>query len=201
MNKQKVWFITGASKGMGLEITKAVLNNGDKVIVTSRNTGTLLEKIIDYTGNLLPIKLDITKEKDVENAISKGIAKFGGIDVVVNNVGYNLLGNIEELSDTEFRETMNVNVFTMANIIRKLLPHLRKQNSGPIINTTSMMGYMSDPGNISYSASKYAVSGNGTPPNYHQQKKTTFYNLHTKLSDLNTLIKKYSLKFVLSFSN
>jgi short-subunit dehydrogenase len=159
MNKQKVWFITGASKGMGLEITKAVLNNGDKVIATSRNTGTLLEKNVEYKDNLLPIKLDITKEKDVENAISKGIEKFGQIDVVVNNAGYNLLGNIEELSDTEFKETMNVNVFAMANIIRKVLPHLRKQKSGHIINITSMMGYMSYPANGSYSASKFAVIG------------------------------------------
>lgn len=159
MSTQKVWFITGASKGMGLEITKTVLNNGGKVIATSRNTDTLLEKIVDYKDSLLPVKLDITKEKDVENAISKGIEKFGQIDVVVNNAGYNLLGNIEELSDTELRETMNVNVFAMANIIRKVLPHLRKQKSGHIINTSSMMGYMGFAGNGSYNASKFAVIG------------------------------------------
>ncbi|MCL6216944.1 SDR family NAD(P)-dependent oxidoreductase [Zunongwangia pacifica] len=159
MSKQKVWLITGASKGMGLEITKAVLNNGGKVIATSRNTETLLEKIVDYKDHLLPVKLDITKEKEVENAISKGIEKFGQIDVVVNNAGYNLLGNIEELSDTEFRKTMSVNVFAMASIIRKVLPHLRKQKSGHIINTSSMMGYMGYAGNGSYNASKFAVIG------------------------------------------
>lgn len=159
MNTQKVWFITGASKGMGLEITKAVLSNGGKVIATSRNTETLLEKIADYKGNLLPVKLDITKEHDVEEAIYKGIEKFGQIDVVVNNAGYNLLGNIEELSDTEFRETMNVNVFALANIIRTVLPHLRRQKSGHIINTSSMMGYMGYAGNGSYNASKFAVIG------------------------------------------
>ncbi|WP_276166436.1 SDR family NAD(P)-dependent oxidoreductase [Zobellia alginiliquefaciens] len=159
MSKQKVWFITGASKGMGLEITKAVLSNGGKVIATSRNTDTLLEKIEEQEGNLLPIKLDITNEKDVENAISKGIDEFGQIDVVVNNAGYNLLGNIEEISDAEFRKTMDVNVFAMTNIIRNVLPHLRKQKSGHIINTASMMGYMSYPANGSYSASKYAVIG------------------------------------------
>lgn len=159
MSKQRVWLITGASKGMGLEITKAVLNNGGKVIATSRNTDTLLEKIVDYRDSLLPVKLDISEEKDVKKAISKGIEKFGQIDVVVNNAGYNLLGNIEELSDAEFRKTINVNVFAMANIIRNVLPHLRKQNSGHIINTASMMGYLSYPGNGSYSASKYAVIG------------------------------------------
>ncbi|MDR7128012.1 NAD(P)-dependent dehydrogenase (short-subunit alcohol dehydrogenase family) [Algoriphagus sp. 4150] len=159
MNKEKVWFITGASKGMGLEITKAVLNNGGKVIATSRNKDTFLEKIMGFNGNLLPVMLDITNEKDVEDAISKGIETFGQIDVLVNNAGYNLLGNIEELSDTEFRKTMNVNVFAMASIIRKVLPHLRRQKSGHIINTASMMGYMGYAGNGSYNASKFAVIG------------------------------------------
>lgn len=159
MSEQKVWFITGASKGMGLEITKAVLNNGDRVIATSRNVDTLLEKIDGHKDHILPMALDITDEKAVEDAISKGIAWFGRIDVVVNNAGYNLLGNIEELSATEFRQTMNVNVFAMAHIIRKVLPYLRRQGSGHIINTSSMMGYMSYPGNGSYSASKFAVIG------------------------------------------
>ncbi|RBN49300.1 SDR family NAD(P)-dependent oxidoreductase [Flavobacterium psychrolimnae] len=159
MRTEKVWLITGASKGMGLEITKAVLSNGDKVIAMSRNTDTLLEKIQEHKGNLLPIKLDITNEKEVKNAILLGIENFGKIDVIVNNAGYNLLGNIEELSDDEFRKTMDVNVFAIANIVRNVLPHLRKQNSGHIINTASMMGYMSYSGNGSYSASKYAVIG------------------------------------------
>lgn len=159
MDRHKVWFITGASKGMGFEITKAVLSNGDKVVATSRNTEKLIEKIEEHEGNFLPIKLDITDEKDVKNAISKGIDKFGQIDVVVNNAGYNLLGNIEEISDAEFRKTMDVNVFAMTHIIRNVLPHLRKQKSGHIINTASMMGYMSYPANGSYSASKYAVIG------------------------------------------
>ncbi|MFV1448504.1 SDR family NAD(P)-dependent oxidoreductase [Maribacter sp. HS] len=159
MCKQKVWFITGASKGMGLEITKAVLRNGDKVIATSRNTDTLIGKIEENEGNLLPIKLDITNEKEVKKAIIKGIDELGHIDVVVNNAGYNLLGNIEELSDAEFRKTMDVNVFAMTHIIRNVLPHLRNQKSGHIINIASMMGYMSYPANGSYSASKYAVIG------------------------------------------
>lgn len=156
---QKVWFITKASKGMGLEITKAVLSNGDKVIATSRDTDTLSEEFEEHESDLLLIKLDITNENDVEYAISKGIDYFGQIDVVVNNAGYNLLGNIEEISDAEFRKTMDVNVFALTHIIRKVLPHFRKQQSGHIINTTSMMGYMSYPGNGSYSATKYAVIG------------------------------------------
>ncbi len=159
MSTQKVWLITGASKGMGLEITKAVLESGGKVIATSRSIDLLLEKIVDHKDNLLPVELDITNEKDIQNTISNGIEKFGRIDVVVNNAGYNLLGNIEELSDSEFRQTMAVNVFAMAHIIRNVLPHLRWQKSGHIINTSSMMGYMGYAGNGSYNASKYAVIG------------------------------------------
>lgn len=159
MTTQKVWFITGASKGMGLEITKAVLNNGDKVIATSRSTDSLLENLGDDDENLMPLELDITNEQELKNVISKSIEEFGRIDVVVNNAGYNLLGNMEELSDAEFRETMDVNVFGMTNVIRHILPHLRRQRSGHIINTSSMMGYMSYPGNGSYSACKFAVIG------------------------------------------
>lgn len=159
MGTQKVWFITGASKGMGLEITKAALGQGDMVVATSRDTETLLTKIEEHKANLLALRLDITNEKAVENVILKGLDTFGRIDVVVNNAGYNLLGNMEEISDAEFKKTMDVNVFAMANIIRNVLPHLRKQQSGYIINIASMMGYMSYPGNGSYSASKYAVIG------------------------------------------
>lgn len=159
MSKQKVWFITGASKGMGLEVAKAVLANGGKVIATSRNLDEQIANIGEASENFLPLKVDITNEEEVKLAIEKGIETFGEIDVVLNNAGYNLLGNIEELSDSEFRQTMDVNVFGMTNVIRHILPHLRKQKSGHIINTSSMMGYMSYPANGSYSASKFAVIG------------------------------------------
>lgn len=159
MSKQKVWFITGASKGMGLEVAKTVLANGGKVIATSRNSDELVTNPGEASAHLLPLKMDITNEAEVKSAIEKGIETFGQIDVVVNNAGYNLLGNIEELSDAEFRQTMDVNVFGMANVIRNVLPHLRKNKSGHIINTSSMMGYMSYPANGSYSASKFAVIG------------------------------------------
>lgn len=159
MNNQKVWFITGASKGMGLEVAKHVLAKGDKVITTSRNLEEQIQSIGEASENLLPLKVDITNEEEVKLAIEKGIKTFGQIDVVLNNAGYNLLGNIEELSDAEFRQTMDVNVFGMTNVIRQILPHLRQQKSGHIINTSSMMGYMSYPANGSYSASKFAVIG------------------------------------------
>ncbi len=159
MSKEKVWFITGASKGMGLEVAKAVLAKGGKVIATSRSLEEQINSIGDPSANFLPLKVDITNENEVKLAVEKGMEAFGQIDVVLNNAGYNHLGNIEELSDAEFRETMNVNVFGMTNVIRHILPNLRKQKSGHIINTSSMMGYMSYPANGSYSASKFAVIG------------------------------------------
>lgn len=159
MSKQKVWFITGASKGMGLEVAKNVLANGGKVIATSRNLDEQIANIGEASETFLPLKVDITREAEVKSAIEKGIETFGRIDVVLNNAGYNLLGNVEELSDAEFRQTMDVNVFGMTNVIRNILPYLRKNKSGHIMNTSSMMGYMSYPANGSYSASKFAVIG------------------------------------------
>lgn len=159
MRKQKVWLITGASKGMGLEVAKTALLNGDKVIATSRNLQEQIENIGDDVQNLLPLKVDITKEDEVKTAIEKGIAKFGGIDVVLNNAGYYLVGSIEEISDEEFRKTVDVNLFGMANVIRQVMPYLRSQQSGHIINISSNMGYIGYANTGSYNAAKFAVIG------------------------------------------
>lgn len=159
MSKQKVWFITGASKGMGLEVAKTVLANGDKVIATSRSLDEQIETIAEESGNLLPLKVDITNEEEVKSAIEKGINTFGQIDVVLNNAGYYLVGSVEEISDEEFRKTINVNLFGMANVIRQVMPYLRKQQSGHIINISSNMGYIGYANTGSYNASKFAVIG------------------------------------------
>lgn len=159
MSKQKVWFITGASKGMGLEVAKTVLANGDKVIATSRSLDEQIESIAEESGNLLPLKVDITNEEEVKSAIEKGINTFGQIDVVLNNAGYYLVGSVEEISDEEFRKTINVNLFGMANVIRQVMPYLRKQKSGHIINISSNMGYIGYANTGSYNASKFAVIG------------------------------------------
>lgn len=159
MSKQKVWFITGASKGMGLEVAKTVLANGDKVIATSRNLKEQIENMGEASGNLLPLKVDITNEKEVKSAIEKSIETFGQIDVVLNNAGYYLVGSVEEISDEEFRRTIDVNLFGMANVIRQAMPYLRKQQSGHIINISSNMGYIGYANTGSYNASKFAVIG------------------------------------------
>jgi NAD(P)-dependent dehydrogenase (short-subunit alcohol dehydrogenase family) len=159
MSKQKVWFITGASKGMGLEVAKTVLANGDKVIATSRNLNEQIESIGEEWEHLLPLKVDITNEEEVKSAIEKGIETFGRIDVVLNNAGYYLVGSVEEISDEEFRRTIDVNLFGMANVIRQAMPYLRKQQSGHIINISSNMGYIGYANTGSYNASKFAVIG------------------------------------------
>lgn len=159
MKKKKVWFITGASKGMGLEVAKTVLANGDKVIATSRNLAEQIKNIGEASENFLPLKVDITNEDEVKSAVEKGIETFGNIDVVLNNAGYYLVGSVEEISDEEFRKTIDVNVFGMANVIRQTMPYLRKQQSGHIINISSSMGYIGYAKTGSYNASKFAVIG------------------------------------------
>lgn len=159
MKKQKVWLITGASKGMGLEVAKTVLANGDKVIATSRNLAEQIKNIGEAGENFLPLKVDITNEAEVKSAVEKGIETFGSIDVVLNNAGYYLVGSMEEISDEEFRKTMDVNVFGMTNVIRQTMPYLRKQQSGHIINISSSMGYVGYANTGSYNASKFAVIG------------------------------------------
>ncbi|WP_286857350.1 SDR family NAD(P)-dependent oxidoreductase [Sphingobacterium sp. UBA7625] len=159
MSKQKVWFITGASKGMGLEVAKLILEKGDKVIATSRNLKEFKKNLIGNNENLLLLKLDITDEKEVRTVIEQGIEKFGRIDVLLNNAGYYLVGSLEEISDLEFRKTLDVNVFGMVNVIRNIMPYFRGQGSAHIINTASNMGYIGYGNTGSYNASKFAVIG------------------------------------------
>lgn len=159
MSNQKVWFITGASKGLGLALAKLVLSNGDKVVATSRRVKELEEQISPASGNFLPLNVDITSDEAVRRAIEQSIAYFGKLDIVVNNAGYSLVGSMEEMSDQEFRETLDVNLFGTVNVIRNVMPYLRKQHSGHIINISSNAGYVGFANATSYNAAKFAVVG------------------------------------------
>ncbi|TCD03195.1 SDR family NAD(P)-dependent oxidoreductase [Pedobacter psychroterrae] len=159
MSNQKVWFITGASKGMGLALTKLVLSQGDKVVATSRTIESFKTSVTEYQDNFLPIKVDITSDKDVKNAMEQAVSKFHKIDVVVNNAGYSLVGSMEEMTDEEFRQTVDVNLFGAVNVIRNVMPYLRKQKSGHVINISSNAGYVGFANATSYNASKFAVIG------------------------------------------
>ncbi|ACU07530.1 short-chain dehydrogenase/reductase SDR [Flavobacteriaceae bacterium 3519-10] len=159
MNNQKVWLITGASKGLGLALTKLALSQGQKVVATSRNIEDLKTSVPENPELFLPLKVDITSDKEVKNAIEQCIEKFGRIDVVVNNAGYSLVGSMEEMTDEEFRKTVGVNLFGTVNIIRNAMPYLRQQQSGHIINIASNAGYVGFANATSYNAAKFAVIG------------------------------------------
>ena len=158
MNTQKTWFITGASKGLGLSFVKQLLALGYNVAATSRNAADVSAKIT--SPQLLPLTVDITSDDSVAAAIDQTVKHFGHIDVVVNNAGYGLLGSLEELSDAEVRDNFTVNVFGSLNVIRKAMPYLRAQGSGHIFNISSIGGYSSAfPGWGIYCATKFAVQG------------------------------------------
>lgn len=159
MENKKVWFVTGASKGLGLTLVKKLLNNGNRVAATSRNI-TDLEKAVGNHENFLPLSVNLISEDSVQNAVSQTISKFGQLDVAVNNAGYGMIGALEELSDKESRENFDVNVFGSLNVIRKILPQMRKQQSGHIFNISSIGGFSGNfPGFGIYCATKFAVSG------------------------------------------
>ena len=159
MNNQKVWFVTGASKGLGLTLVKQLLNKGYNVVATSRSIADL-EKAVGKTESFLPLAVNIADQQSVNDAISQTISLFGKIDVVVNNAGYGLVGALEELSDAEARANFDVNVFGSLNVIRAAMPHLRGQGSGHIFNISSIGGFTGNfPGFGIYCATKFAVQG------------------------------------------
>jgi len=160
MKKQKVWFITGASKGFGLEIAKAALAAGDKVVATVRSNADGLRSTLQQDNDTLVVSLDVTNEQQVKEGVQNAISRFGRIDVLVNNAGYGLLGATEEVSDEEVRKQYDTNVFGLLNVTRAVLPHMRSQHSGHIINISSLFGYTaSAPGFGLYGSTKFAVEG------------------------------------------
>ncbi|WP_066829557.1 oxidoreductase [Rufibacter ruber] len=157
---KKVWFITGASKGIGLTLTRQLLQQGHAVAATSRNVAQLQEAVGVSSEQFLALPMNLTHEESVAQALAKTIATFGRVDVVVNNAGYGLIGSLEELSDQEARQNFEVNVFGSLNVIRKALPYLRQQGSGHIFNISSIAGLSgSFPGFGVYCATKFAVNG------------------------------------------
>ncbi|WP_125723728.1 oxidoreductase [Flavobacterium ustbae] len=160
MGNNKVWFITGASKGLGLELAKKLLAEGFKVAATSRSEKSLIDVLGNTSENFLPLEMDLINEKSVKTAIDKTINHFQTIDVLVNNAGYGLLGALEELTDAEARKNYEVNVFGLLNVIRNAMPILRANQSGHIFNISSVGGYYGEfPGWGIYCSTKFAVAG------------------------------------------
>lgn len=158
-NHKKVWLITGASKGLGLSLTKQLLAAGHQVAATSRNTASLISAVSPRNNDFLPLQVDLGNDASVKAAIEQTVQVFSRIDVVVNNAGYGIGGSIEELTDAETRAAFDVNVFGTLSIIRHVLPHMRKAGSGHIMNIASIAGITAQTGWAVYGATKYAVMG------------------------------------------
>jgi NAD(P)-dependent dehydrogenase (short-subunit alcohol dehydrogenase family) len=152
----KVWFITGASRGFGMEIARDALARGDRVVATARRPETI-EAAIGRHDNLLAVALDVNNETQVAAATDAAIARFGRIDVLLNNAGYGLLGAVEESSGAEVEQLFATNVFGLLSVTRAVLPHMRRQASGHVMNISSIGGYASYPGWGVYCATKFAV--------------------------------------------
>lgn len=160
MDTKKVWFVTGASKGLGLALVKKLLAEGYTVAATSRNSAALVKAVGQQSSAFLPLEVDLVNEESIRQALSQTIQTFGTIDVVVNNAGYGQLGTLEEVTDTEARRNFDANVFGLLNVIRNVMPHFRGKKSGHIINISSIAGFLGAfPGWGIYNATKFAVAG------------------------------------------
>jgi NAD(P)-dependent dehydrogenase (short-subunit alcohol dehydrogenase family) len=154
----RVWFITGASRGFGALIAAEALATGDAVVATARDPSTVTAKLGKHE-RLLAVRLDVTSEAEAHDAVGQAVKKFGRIDVLVNNAGYGLLGAIEEAGAAETEKLFGTNVFGLLGVTRAVLPHMRRQRSGHIINLSSVGGYAGFPGWGVYGATKFAVEG------------------------------------------
>jgi NADP-dependent 3-hydroxy acid dehydrogenase YdfG len=156
---QRVWFITGASTGFGRLLAEEVLKAGGKVIATARRLDKVADLEAQYPQTAKALTLDVTDAGQVDSAVTQAFAKFGQVDVLVNNAGYGVAGAIEEVSDAEFMPMFETNVFGLLRVTRAFLPHLRKQRSGHILNLSSIGGVVAGPGIGFYNATKFAVEG------------------------------------------
>ncbi|EJL80989.1 short-chain alcohol dehydrogenase [Polaromonas sp. CF318] len=155
---KRVWMITGAARGIGARITEAALARGEAVVATSRDAASV-QKRFPASDALLALPLDVTDEAQAAAAVQAALARFGRIDVLVNNAGYGLLGAVEEATADEVRRLYDTNVFGLLNVTRAVLPAMRARRSGHVINISSLGGYQSGPGFGVYCSTKFAVEG------------------------------------------
>jgi NAD(P)-dependent dehydrogenase (short-subunit alcohol dehydrogenase family) len=155
----KTWFITGASTGFGRAFAEYALSRGDNVVATARNVSLLDALVGREPTRLLAAKLDVTKSETIQPAVDAAVSRFGRIDYLLNNAGYGIVGAVEETSDAELRAVMDTNFFGAVAVTRAVLPVMRAQRSGAIVNVSSMGGQMSMGGFSAYSASKFALEG------------------------------------------
>ncbi|MBU6397069.1 MAG: SDR family NAD(P)-dependent oxidoreductase [Rhodospirillales bacterium] len=157
--KTPVWFITGCSTGLGRELARRVIRRGWRVAVTARDAAQVEELASEGGERALALKLDVTKQTEIDAAVKEAVQKFGGISVLVNNAGYGYQSTVEEGEEAEIRAQFEANVFGLFALTRAVLPVMRAQKSGNIINITSVAGLIGFPGSGYYAASKHAVEG------------------------------------------
>lgn len=157
MTDDKVWFITGSNTGFGQAIAQEALSRGDRVVATARRPDAI--RLDAPADRLLPCHLDVTDMGSIRDAIAATVARFGRIDVVVNNAGHGLVGALEELSEDEIDKVLSVNVRGAASVVRAALPTLRSQRSGTIVQMSSVGGVVANPGHAIYGTSKFALEG------------------------------------------
>ncbi|WP_271892786.1 oxidoreductase [Candidatus Phyllobacterium onerii] len=157
MTSKPVWFITGCSTGFGRELARHTLELGYPTVVTARNVSQIEDIAKGHEDNALLLKLDVTKPEDIENAVKAATERFGRIDVLVNNAGIGYFASFEESEMEEVRQMFEINVWGLANMTRAVLPTLRKQRSGTVVNISSQGGLVANPAVSFYTATKFAV--------------------------------------------
>lgn len=155
----KVWFITGSSRGLGRNLTEAVLAKGDKVVATARKPEQLKDLVQKYPGQVLALPLDVTDKDQVNEAVKKAIEQFGRIDVLVNNAGFGITGAAEAYTEEQVRSQLEANLYGPIAITRAVLPHMRRQKSGRILQISSIGGRVGSLGLTMYQAAKFGLSG------------------------------------------
>jgi len=156
-DKNRVWFITGSSTGFGRILAEQALERGYKVAATARDTETIEDLVQKYPERARAFKLDVTNREDIKNSVEKAMEGFGAIDILVNNAGYGLGGGIEEPSEEQIQKQFDTNVFGVIRMMRAVLPGMRKQKSGHILNVSSVVGIRSLPSIGYYSSTKFAL--------------------------------------------
>lgn len=153
------WFITGCSTGFGRELAKAILARGWNAVVTARDPASIADIAAAYPDTALSLPLDVTRKDQIAAAVAGAEQRFGTIDVLVNNAGYGYRAALEESDDKEVRRLFDTNVFGLIDVTRAVLPLMRRQRSGQIVNISSVGGRVANPGTSLYAATKFAVNG------------------------------------------
>jgi NAD(P)-dependent dehydrogenase (short-subunit alcohol dehydrogenase family) len=156
----KVWFVTGASAGIGAGVVKAALAAGDRVVATARNVEKLRTAVGQPEGDRLAfVRLDVTSEAQARQAVAAAVEKLGRIDVLVNNAGYSLLGNFESLTQAQLEQQVATNFWGVVHVLRAALPVMRRQGAGHVFNLSSMAGVIGYGTASAYAAAKFALEG------------------------------------------